>query len=74
MAAPIKHAASLEEIAQAEGTTVGAVNVLLGRALLKLRKQGLLVTTARALALELEAHRATEHTVRPRSRRRAGAE
>jgi len=56
MAAPLKHAMSLEEIAKAEGTTVGAVNVLLGRALRKLRKQGL-IRTSKELADELDRNR-----------------
>ena len=56
MAAPLKHAMSLEETAKAEGTTVGAVNVLLGRALRKLRKQGL-IRTSKELADELDRNR-----------------
>jgi acetolactate synthase regulatory subunit len=69
MAAPVKHAANLETIAKAEGMTVGAVNTLLSRALRKLRKRGFHVTTARALALELDAHRETENIVRTGRRR-----
>jgi hypothetical protein len=38
MGAPVKHAMSLEEIAQAEGTSVAAVHMLLTRALRKLRR------------------------------------
>jgi hypothetical protein len=68
MAAPLRHAASLEEIAAIEGTTPRAIHTLIGRALKKLRKRGLQVSTARALALELESHRETENIVRPRSR------
>jgi hypothetical protein len=54
--APIKGEMSLEAIAAAEGTTVAAINVLLGRALKKLRRAGLL-QTARELAAELERNR-----------------
>lgn len=68
-----KPAASIEEIAQAEGLTVSAVTMCLGRALKKLRAQGLLIT-CRELAKALDHGRATENSVRPRSRRRAGAE
>jgi DNA-binding CsgD family transcriptional regulator len=64
VAAPIRHAASLEEIAAIEGTTPRAIHTLISRALRKLRNRGLLVTTARALALELESHRETENIVR----------
>ena len=68
MAAPLRHAASLQEIAAAEGMTIGAVNVLLGRALKKLRRQGLLLT-ARELSVELDRHRNTENIVRTARRR-----
>jgi hypothetical protein len=57
---PLKHGGmSLEEITQAEGMSVGAVNTLLCRALRKLRKlrrQGLLLT-CRELAEALDANR-----------------
>lgn len=56
MGAQAKHAASLAEIAAAEGTTVAAINVLLGRALKKLRRAGFL-QTARELANELDRNR-----------------
>ena len=49
MAAPIKHQMSLQEIAEETGMTVGAVNVCLGRALKKLRSQGLILTARRAV-------------------------
>jgi hypothetical protein len=39
-----------------------------------LRKRGLPLTTARALADELEHNRTSEHTVYRRNGRRAGAE
>jgi hypothetical protein len=35
MAAPVKHAMSLEEIAETEGTSVAAISMLLGRAFQK---------------------------------------
>jgi len=73
MGRPVRHEMSLKEIAEIEATTVDNVNVILRRGLKKLRKDGL-ICTARELALELEAHRATENSVRPRSRRRGGAE
>jgi DNA-binding IscR family transcriptional regulator len=56
-------AASISEIARAEGLTASAVNMVLHRALRKLRRDGL-VTTCRELAKALEANRSTEHTVR----------
>jgi hypothetical protein len=56
MAAPIKHAMSLEEIAETEGTSVAAISMLLGRAFKKLRRSGLLIT-ARELAIELDRNR-----------------
>jgi hypothetical protein len=59
MAAPM----TLREIAEREGTTPAAINVLLGRALKKLRKRGLLIT-CRELSAILERNRATEHVVR----------
>jgi predicted transcriptional regulator len=64
---------SYSEIAEELGMTVSAVHMSLSRGLKKLRRKCLL-QTARELSIELEAHRATSHTVRPRSRRRAGAE
>jgi hypothetical protein len=67
----VKHAASLEEITQA-GTTTGAVNTLLCRALRKLRRDGLICTAAE-LACELESHRNTSNSVYRRNGRRAGA-
>jgi hypothetical protein len=63
MAAPLRHAASLDEIAAIEGTTPAAINVLISRALKKLRKNGLILTAAE-LARELESHRNDAHTVR----------
>jgi hypothetical protein len=56
MAAPLRHAASLEEIAQAEGISVAAAHMLISRALRKLRRQGLIVT-CRELAEALDAGR-----------------
>jgi DNA-binding CsgD family transcriptional regulator len=56
MATSLKHEMSIEEIAAAEGTTVGAVNMLLSRALKKLRASGLLMT-ASELARELDRNR-----------------
>jgi hypothetical protein len=47
---------TLEEIAEAEGSTVSAVNICLRRALKKLRRQGL-IFTARELAQELDRNR-----------------
>jgi DNA-binding CsgD family transcriptional regulator len=54
-----KPAASIQEIAQAEGLSVSAVNMLLSRGLKKLRalrKDGVL-KTARELAAELDRNR-----------------
>lgn len=56
MATPLKHAASLEEIAQAEGMSIAAVHMMISRALRKLRAHGLLCT-ARDLAIELDRNR-----------------
>jgi hypothetical protein len=56
MAAPLRHAASLEEIAAIEGTTPRAIHTLITRALRKLRKQGL-IFTARELAQHLDGNR-----------------
>jgi len=56
MGAPVKHAASLEEIAQAEGISVAATHMLICRAPKKLRRGGLL-QTCRELAQELDANR-----------------
>jgi DNA-binding CsgD family transcriptional regulator len=56
MGRPVTHAASLEEIAAAEGTTVAAVNMAINRALKKLRSQRLLIT-CREFAAELERNR-----------------
>jgi hypothetical protein len=50
MASPLKHEMTIEEIAAAEGTTVGAVNMLLSRALKKLRASGFLITAREARA------------------------
>jgi hypothetical protein len=47
---------SLEAIAEAEQMSVGAVNLLIGRALKKLRSQRLLIT-CREFATELERNR-----------------
>lgn len=56
MAAPLKHAMSLEQIAQAEGISVAAAHMLISRALRKLRRQGLICTCAE-LAQELDRNR-----------------
>lgn len=69
MARPIRHAASLEQIAAAEKMTVGAVNVCLGRALRKLRSSAGLLKTAAELARELDANRNDAHVVRTRKAR-----
>ena len=79
MAAPLKHGGmSLQEIAEIEGSTPEAIKSLLTGAMRKLRNQlrnrGLVVTTARALAAELERNRNSEHSVYRRNGRRAGAE
>jgi len=64
VAGPIKYGGmSLEEIAQAEGSTVAAINMLLSRALRKLRKQKLICTAAE-LARQLDANRNDAHIVR----------
>ena len=73
MAGQLKHAASLEEIALAEGTTPAAINTLLSRALRKLKRAGLLMT-CRELSQILDRGRATEHTVYRRNARKSGAE
>ena len=56
MVTPLKHAASLAEIAQAEGMSIAAVHMMISRALRKLRASGLLIT-ARELAAELDRNR-----------------
>ena len=56
MAATLKHAMSLEAIAEMEGTTPRAIHTLITRALRKLRKQGL-IFTARELAQHLDGNR-----------------
>jgi hypothetical protein len=56
MAAPLKHAMSLEQIAEAEGTSPRAIHTLISRALKKLRRRGLILT-ARELAQELDRNR-----------------
>jgi hypothetical protein len=56
VATSLKHAASLEEIAQAEGMSIAAVHMMISRALRKLRAHGLLYT-ARELAIELDRGR-----------------
>lgn len=69
----LKPQMTLRQIAEREGTTPAAINVLLHRAFRKLRSQGL-IFTCREMALELERHRNTEHvvrTVREDDRRRA---
>jgi hypothetical protein len=64
---PLKHAMTLEAIAAAEGTSLRTINTIMTRAMRKLRREGL-IRTARALSIELEAHRATSHSLsRPRS-------
>jgi hypothetical protein len=70
--APLKHEMSLEAIAAAENTTPAAIHMCLSRALRKLRKlrKEKLLITARELALELEAHRATANSVRTGRRAR----
>jgi hypothetical protein len=65
---------ALEAIAAAEGTSLRTINTIMVRALRKLRRRGLLVTTARALADELDRNRNSEHSVYRRNGRRAGAE
>ena len=55
---------TLEEIAEAEGLSVGAVGMLLSRALPKLRRAQGLLLTCRELAAELERGRNVENTVR----------
>ena len=62
MGAP-KDGMTLAEIAEREGVSVGAVHMLLSRALRKLRRQGLLLT-CKELAEALERNRHTEHVVR----------
>jgi hypothetical protein len=64
-----KPAASLQEIAQAEGLSVSGTRLLLSRALLKLRAQGL-ISTCRELAHELDRNRATGNSVRRPGRAR----
>jgi hypothetical protein len=62
-----KPAMTLEEIAEVEGLSTSAVRLCLSRGLLKLRRDGL-VMTCRELSIELQAHRATSHSLsRPRS-------
>jgi hypothetical protein len=68
MGAPVRHAASLEEIAQAEGVSIGAAHMLLTRALRKLRANGLLCTCAE-LARQLDANRNDAHVVVRRTAR-----
>jgi uncharacterized protein (DUF2252 family) len=68
-----KTAMSLEAIAAAEGLSATTIRKLINRALLKLRGQPTVVT-ARELVIELESHRASEHTVRRTAARRGGAE
>jgi hypothetical protein len=62
-------AMTVEAIAAAEGLSVSGARLLLSRALLKLRRNGL-VMTCRELAVALEANRNTEHTVRRPGRAR----
>jgi hypothetical protein len=50
------HEMTLEEIAEAEGSTVGAINMCLTRASKKLRQQKL-IFTCRELAAELDHNR-----------------
>jgi DNA-binding IscR family transcriptional regulator len=64
-----KPAMTLEEIAEVEGLSTSAVRLCLSRALLKLRRDGL-VMTCREMAQHLDANRATEHTVRRTARGR----
>jgi DNA-binding CsgD family transcriptional regulator len=64
-----KPAKSIQEIAEAERMSVSAVTMLLSRALLKLRREGLL-HTCRELAVELDRSRATENSVRRPARGR----
>jgi hypothetical protein len=68
MGAPVKYAASLEQVAEAEGISVAAAHMLLTRALRKLRENGLLCTCAE-LARQLDANRNDAHTVRRTARR-----
>jgi DNA-binding CsgD family transcriptional regulator len=60
---------TLKEIAEREGSTISAVNMVINRALRKLRVQGLLVT-CRELAEHLDRNRMTAHTVSRTARRR----
>lgn len=70
MGAPIKNGGmSLREIAEREGMSIGAVNVLLSRAMRKLRKQKLICTAAE-LARQLDANRNDAHVVRRTARGR----
>ena len=69
-----KPAASIAQIAKAEGLSDSAVNMVLHRALRKLKRDGL-VMTCRELAKALDANRSTENRVRGRSEeRRVGKE
>jgi hypothetical protein len=63
VAAPLKHAASLEEIAAKEGKTPRAIHTLICRALKKLRRQGL-ICTAKDRADDLDRNRDPENIVR----------
>jgi hypothetical protein len=62
MAAPLKYAASLEQIAEAEGTSPRAIHTLLCRALKKLHKAGHL-KACRELAEELDRGRSRQGSV-----------
>jgi hypothetical protein len=64
-----KTAMSVEAIAAAEGLSVSGARLLLSRALMKLRAQGL-VQTCRELAAELDRNRGTENCVRRPGRAR----
>jgi hypothetical protein len=64
-----KPAMSVEEIAAAEGITVGAAHMHLSRGLKKLRSSGL-IFTCRELAGVLDRNRMTENIVRRTARGR----
>ena len=65
-----KHAASIDQIAAAEGLSATSIRKLLNQALRKLRSGQPAVLTARELAHELDRNRATENTVRRPARGR----
>jgi hypothetical protein len=62
VSARLELAASLEQIAEVEGTTVAAIHMCLPCALRKLRHEGLLIT-CRELAAELNRNRSRREIV-----------